>query len=273
MRLLTVLKLLALPAVSAIVFVIVLTTAPAVNAKLPASVLDGVSVEPQVGAQLPLSARFIDDTGASQTLGAALGGRPAVLIFADYTCRTLCGPILDFATAGLEKSGLEPSADYRLIVIGLDPKNGLAEVRAMRSSHLGTASPVANATTMLIGDQAAIEAVTRVAGYHYVYDTEYDQFAHPAAAYVITAAGRIARVLSGLGLDGNDLRLALVDAGEGLIGTFTDRIRLLCYGFDPAHGVYTASIERLLMVATVLTMIALAGWLFLLVRLSHGSAR
>ena len=89
--------------------------------------------------------------------------------------------------------------------------------------------------------------------------TEHDQFAHPAAAYVITPAGRIARVLSGLGLDGNDLRLALVDAGEGRIGTFIDHIRLLCYGFDPAQGIYTASIERWLMALAAATVIAFAG--------------
>ena len=84
------------------------------------------------------------------TLGDALGGRPSVLIFADYTCRTLCGPILEFAVNGLEHSGLKPGTDYRLVVIGLDPKDGLAEARSMRSAHLD-GSALSDATTMLIG--------------------------------------------------------------------------------------------------------------------------
>src|SRR5262245_6175571 len=207
-----------------------------------------------------------------RTLGAALGGRPALLIFADYTCRTLCGPILDFALAGLEKSGLKPGTDYRLVVVGLDSKDTLDAAHAMRSAHVDANSPFATAVTMLSGDDAAIRAVTQAAGYHYAYDAEHDQFAHPAAAYVITPEGRIARVLSALGLSGNDLRLALVDAGKGQIGTFIDHIRLLCYGFDPAQGIYTSAIERWLMIAAISTVVVMVGWIALLVRLSRGRA-
>lgn len=264
MRMLAGLMLVILPAALAIV--------PQAKAALSPGELDGISVEARADAQLPLALRFVDDTGAPRTLGETLGGRPSVLIFADYTCRTLCGPILEFALAGLEKSGLKPDTDYRLLVVGLDPKDGLAAARAMRSSHLEPASPLARAVIMLTGDDAAVHAVTRAAGYHYVYDAEHDQFAHPAAAYVLTPAGRIARVLSGLGLDGGDLRLALVDAGEGRIGTFVDHLRLLCYGFDPAKGIYTASIERWLMVTAVSTVIVMVGWIALLFRLSRGEA-
>ncbi len=240
-----------------------LVQAPSAFAALRPSALEGVAAEAEPNAALPLSLRFTDDAGHQLTLGDALGGRPAVLIFADYTCRTLCGPILDFAVAGLEKSGLTPARDYRLLVIGLDPKDGPAQARAMRAQHIGD-SPTAPAAVMLIGDKAAVDALTSAAGYRYAYDAEHDQFAHPAAAYVITPQGRIARVLSGLGLDGNDLRLALVDAGEGRIGTFVDHLRLLCYGFDPAHGIYTASIERWLMASAAATMALIAGWVALM---------
>jgi protein SCO1 len=240
---------------------------PPATATLSLAALKGVSVDASPNAQLPLDARFIDENGAPRTLGDALGRRPAVLIFVDYTCRTLCGPILEFAAAGLERAGLRPGADYHLVVVGLDPSDGPTQARAMRASHL--ASPVAAAAIMLIGEKTAVHAVSAAAGYHYTYDAEHDQFAHPAAAYVITPEGRIARVLSGLGLDSSDLRLALVDAGEGRIGTFADHLRLLCYGFDPAQGIYTSSIERWLMIAALSTVIILTGWLVLMIRTSE----
>ena len=56
---------------------------------------------------------------------------------------------------------------------------------------------------------------------------------------MLTADGRVARALSSLALNPRDLRLALVEAGEGRIGGLADRITLLCSGFDPVHGVYT----------------------------------
>jgi protein SCO1 len=244
---------------------------PGATAALSPGALAGVSVDARPNAQLPLGEHFIDENGAPRTLGDALGHLPAVLIFVDYTCRTLCGPILEFATAGLERSGFKPGVDYRLLVIGLDPKDGPTQARAMRDSHLSASSPVAVAAIMLIGAETAVHSVSVAAGYHYIYDAEHDQFAHPAAAYVITPEGRIARVLSGLGLDGNDLRLALVDAGEGRIGTFADHLRLLCYGFDPAQGIYTSSIERWLTVAAISTVIVLTGWLVLMIRTSQGT--
>src|SRR5262249_51203274 len=73
-----------------------------------------------------------------------------------------------------------------------------------------------------------------------------DQFVHPGAAYVLTPEGRVARVLTGLGISAGDLRLALVEAGHGRVGTLGDQVRLLCSGFDPAHGAYNLLVSRLL---------------------------
>jgi protein SCO1/2 len=237
---------------------------------LTPALLGDLAAKADAGATLPLGLRFRDERGASLTLGEALGGRAAVLIFSDYTCRTLCGPILEFTAAGLEHSGLAPGIDYRLVVIGLNPKDGIADARAMRDAHLDPGSRLAGAATLLIGEEPAVRAVAKAAGYQYAYDAERDQFAHPAAVYVITPEGRVARVLSALGLDGNDLRLALVEAGEGRVGGFIDHVRLLCYGFDPAQGIYTSLIEWWLMAAAASTVLALAGWLALLSRSSRG---
>ena len=58
----------------------------------------------------------------------------------------------------------------------------------------------------------------------------------------LTADGRVSRALSSLALQPADLRLALLEAGEGKIGGLAGRLALLCYGFDAVHGIYTAQI-------------------------------
>jgi protein SCO1 len=254
-----------------LILIALLTAGSQGHAALSPRVIGDVAVDARPGAPLPLPLRFMDERGGPRSLGEALGGRPAVLVFADYTCRTLCGPILEFTVNGLEHSGLKPGTDYRLVVVGLDPKDGPAQARTMRAAHLD-GSPLADAATMLVGNDAAVRIITQAAGYHYAYDAEHDQFAHPAAAYVISPEGRIARVLSGIGLNGSDLRLALVDAGEGRIGTFIDHVRLLCYGFDAAQGIYTSMIERWLMIVAVATVVVIAGWLAILVWHARRSA-
>src|SRR5262249_32594073 len=119
--------------------------------------------------------------------------------------------------------------------------------------------PVARAVVFLTGKGAEIGAATAALGYRYAYDAAHDQYAHPAAAYVLDAAGRVTRVLSGLGLSGNDMRLALVAAGQGHVGTLGDRIRLLCYGYDPVRGIYTERITLALEIAALVTVAALGG--------------
>ena len=56
-----------------------------------------------------------------------------------------------------------------------------------------------------------------------------------------------------------EIRLALLEAGDGKIGGLTGRIALLCYGFDAAHGIYTRRIAALLQIAGGLTVALLAS--------------
>jgi protein SCO1/2 len=248
---------------AAFVVMLLALAAPA-HAGVTAADLKAVAAEPPVDATLPLDLAFIDDTGVARSLRDALGGKPAVLIFADYTCRTLCGPILDFAAAALRQSGLQPGSDFRLIAIGLDPKDRSDAARAMRVERIGTDDPLARTAVVLTGQAPAIAAATAALGYRYAYDAAHDQYAHPAAAYVLDAQGKVTRVLSGLGLSGNDMRLALVAAGQGHVGTLGDRIRLLCYGYDPVRGIYTERITLMLEIAAALTVAVLGGAILLM---------
>jgi len=232
---------------------------PAAAAGFTATQLSGVSAVPPPGAALPLALGFRDETGRPETLAAAIGGVPAVVIFADYTCHTLCGPVVEFAAGGLAKSGLRPGADYRLVVIGLDAKDGLDAAREMKSAHIDANEPLAQAATFLSGTVDAIQAAVGALGYRYAYDAEHDQFAHPAAVYVTDAKGRVVRMLSALGLSGADFRLALVEAGQGAVGTFADRIHLLCYGYDPVRGIYTERITLFLELAAGATVVLMTS--------------
>ena len=245
--------------------ILFLSSAAVARAGVASADLGTVEADPPADARLPLATLLRGEQDQPVTLGDALGGVPSVLVFADYTCSNLCGPILAFAAAGLAKTGLAAGSAYRLVVVGLDPKDTLEAAEEMKRSRVGEGTPVARATVILRGGDSAIAALTKAAGYHYTYDAEHDQFAHPAAADVVTGDGRIARVLSGLGLDPADLRLALVEAGDGRVGTLADRIRLLCYGFDPALGIYTENITAWLAIGGVLTLAVLASGILLMV--------
>src|SRR3569623_651644 len=129
--------------------IVLLAGLGAARADFSRAALDAIAAAPAPNAQLPLDARFSDAHGKSLNLGEAIGGTPAVVVFADYTCRTLCGPILAFAAGALETPGLTPGRDDHLVVVGIAAKDDLASAASFGDSRLGKDTALAAATTML----------------------------------------------------------------------------------------------------------------------------
>jgi protein SCO1 len=252
------------PLVLAIIAVL-LAAAPG-RAALVQRDLDRVGVSPPPHAALPLDIRLQGEDGSAKPLRLWLGATPDILVLADYTCKTLCGPMISIVSDALGRSGLRPEKDFRLIVVGLDARDTAADAGNMKRAQVGTEGAMAAAATFLRGDATAIAALTGALGFSSVYDRDRDQFAHPAAAFVIAPGGRLARALPGLAVDPASIRLAIVDAGQGAVGTFADHIRLLCYGYDPASGTYNVAIGRLLAATAGVTIAALLLLIGLLLR-------
>lgn len=218
-----------------------------------------VSLSPPANAAVPLELSFERIEGGTATLSQALDHRSSVLLFVDYTCRTICGPALSIAANALADTGLDPSRDFRLVVVGLDEKDSAEDALAMSAELL---SPkFRSATELLRGDRGSIARLAEALGYRFAYDAATDQFAHPAGVVVLTADGCVSRVLSSLALNSTDLRLAIVEAGAGRVGSLGDQLRLLCYGFDAVHGVYSLAVTRGLQLFGLLTIFALVALL------------
>jgi protein SCO1/2 len=226
--------------------------------------LAGVALQLPPDARIPEDVVFQDATDRSTNFRDALSGHPALVVPVDFTCRATCGPALTIASAALAESGLRPGEEFKLIVIGFDPRDSMAEAHAFTAARIGPV--IANATLILQADAANTASFIAAVGYRALYDAGTDQFAHPAGALVATPDGRISRALSSLALNPHDLRLALIEAGEGRIGSIADRVALLCSKFDPVHGIYTSAVTRVLQAACGITVMSLAGVLFWLSR-------
>ncbi|MCJ2110060.1 SCO family protein [Methylobacterium sp. E-025] len=253
------------PRLAALLVGIAFAATPAA-ARLNRTELARVAVVPPPGARVPLDLAWNDAAGdRPTTLGKALGGRPTLLLPVDYTCGNVCDPMLSMSGAALAATGLVAGRDVSLVLVGIDPRDDAAAARHMLDTELGNPGLSAQAAA-LVGDAAAVDRLTQALGYRFVYDAGTDSFAHPAAAILLTGDGRVARVLSPLALNGSDLRLALVEAGEGRTGSLADRLVLLCYGYDAATGVYTPMIRRVLSFAAAGTILAMAIGIVLLSR-------
>jgi protein SCO1/2 len=218
-----------------------------------------VMLAPPPGARVPVALVFRDFDGHDQTLGGAIAGRPTLLIPADFTCAAICGPALSIAASALDQTGLKAGQDYSLVVFGIDGDDGVDAARRFVSGQVGGPG-----VFVLSGNAVAIDTLLQAIGYRFRRDAANDAIAHPAAFVTLTPDGRVSRALSSLALQPADLRLALIEAGEGRIGGLAGRLALLCYGFDAVHGIYTTQIVTLLRIGGGLTVALLAAALGLL---------
>jgi len=213
---------------------------PTGNDALPTALQD-VGVDEKLGGRVPLDALFADLDGSPVHLGALLGkGRPVVLSLVYLNCPMLCGLVLDDEARSMRASGLELGKDFDAVTISFDPADTpkLAAERQRNYVQAFEKPEQRRAWTFLTGEATESRRVADALGFRYAYDARTKQFAHPAVIFVLKPDGGISRYLYGIAYDPKDLRLALVEAGQGRVGTSADRLLLTCYRYDPASRKY-----------------------------------
>jgi protein SCO1/2 len=212
-------------------------------------------------AAVPLDGAFRDETGRTLTLRAAGEGRPILLVPVMHRCPNICGLTLAGIGEAVQLQKFVSGRDFTLIAFGLDPREGPAEA-ALSIAGLRRNFPALQAGVHgLTGDARSIAAVLKPLGYRYAWDDDLSQYAHIAAVAVLTPDGRLSRWLYGITPDPTDVRLALTEAGEGRVGSWTDQLLLLCYHYDPQHGRYGSVIWLLLRGAGGATALLGLGWI------------
>lgn len=194
--------------------------------------------EQRRGARLPLEASFVDDAGHAVRLGSYFAGGPVLLVLGYYHCPDLCSTVMDGVLQHLAALGL-PREGYRVLGVSIDPAEDAAVAarkKALYRPLLGD-SPVR--LDLLTGARPSVDELATATGFRYAYDAAQQRYLHPAGFLVATADGIITHYFPAGGFDGRDLRLALVQASHGTVGTLADRIALLCSHFDPATGRYS----------------------------------
>ncbi len=242
------------------------------NSGAPAGVtpneLKKVDFEQRLDAQVPLDLPFKDEQGRPVQLATLFHGRPVILTLVYYDCPMLCTQVLTDEVSALRLLSLEPGKDFDLITVSFNPRNTPADAAAKKKIYVDQyrRDGAANAWHFLTGTQPAIDVITSTVGFHYVYDQISRQYAHPTGIMVLTPQGRVAKDLYGLEYSARDLRLALVEAASGKIGTPVDKLLLYCYHYDPRSGKYGLVVMNVLRLAGVLTLVVLGGLLFILFR-------
>jgi protein SCO1/2 len=235
----------------------------------PAPVLEA-DLEEHLGRRLDPTLAFTGADGRRVVLGDLVSaGKPTVLVLAYYRCPMLCGLVLSGVVEGLRHLDWRLGHEYRALTVSFDPRDtpaAAAQKQASTLAGLGRPLPSPGDWPFLVGQPPAVEALADAVGFRYAYDARTDQYAHPAAAVVLTPDGRVSRYLYGVSFSARDLRLALLEAGDGKIGTIVDRLLFTCYRYDPASRAYGPFIVGFMRIGGALILLTVAAMLLVLVR-------
>lgn len=234
-----------------------------------------VDIVQKLDAQLPLETMFRDETGRIVRLGDYFkSGRPVLLNFMYYRCPMLCSMVLDGTVDSMSQLKLDVGKDFDVVTISIDPRDMPEDAARKKEKYVkryGRTSAYAG-WHFLTGPESAIRRVTDAVGFEYAYDPKIDQFAHATALMIMTPQGRVSKYFYGFEYKPRDLRLGLVEASAGRIGTATDQLLLLCYHYDPATGKYSRSAMNFVRAGGVVTVCAMAGFIFVMVRSERRAA-
>ena len=224
-----------------------------------------VAITPNRGAQVPLEIPFVDSARGEVTLGDSFDGtRPVILTLNYSNCPMLCSLQLNGLFAALEQLQWDIGENFQMVTVSIDPLETPEEAEATKQRYLKLYGRpgVGDAWHSLVtSNEEDIHSLADVVGFGYAYDARTEEYAHPAVAIVLTPDGRVSQYLTGVVYEPQTVRLALLEAGQGQIGSTLDMVLLYCLQFDPERGRYTVAMN-VMRAGGLVTLLALAGMIF-----------
>jgi protein SCO1/2 len=240
--------------------------APVAN-KLPPMLKD-VGIDAKGGAALPLDLAFRDETGKDVHLAEFFGSKPVILTLVYYRCPSLCTMVLNDLTRQMNAMSESCGKDFDVVTISFDPRETPELAREKKRQYLRAyRRPTAEAGWhFLTGNGDSIKRITDAIGFRYTWDPKQQQFIHASGIVIVTKDGKLGRYFYGVEYSAKDIRLALLDADGGKSTSPARAVMFYCFIYDATTGKYSLAVMRLLRVAGVMTLLAIAGFAFVNLR-------
>ena len=252
-------RVLALPLFACLIGMLAGGSAAADNAR--PKLLTDAGFDQRLNESIPLELNFRDEKGRAVELRQFFDQKPVVLVLAYYECPMLCTQVLNGVARSLQEISLDMGKDFEVVTVSFNPRDTYLLAAAKKRLYMGLyGRPAAGSGWhFLTGDQPSIQRLAEAVGFRYAYDPESGQYAHPSGVMVLTPEGRLSRYFFGIAFPPRDLRLGLVEAAAGQIGSPIDQILLFCYHYDPSTGKYGMVILNVVRGAGLATVLLIGG--------------
>ncbi|MHB8862401.1 MAG: SCO family protein, partial [Pirellulaceae bacterium] len=162
--------------------------------------------------------------------------------------------------------------EYRMLTVSIDPKESPERAAMTRDKYLRHygREGVGAGYASLTGKNEQIKKLADTIGFHYRYVPETREYSHAAMTMICTPDGRLSRYLGGIEYDPQTLRMALLEASEGKIGSPMDHLFLFCFQYDSSSGKYGPSAFKLMRIGAAAMVVVVGGVLLVYWRRESG---
>jgi len=247
----------------------------------PSNASEDVSFTEIVGAQVPLDLLFRDEKEQPITLRQAFDGKPTILALVYYRCPRLCTEVLNDLMDAMRALPPDFTAGqkFNVVAVSFDPKEHADLASFKRNHYLEHYGREGADWRFLTGSKESVAALTEAVGFKYLWDRAFKEYNHPSGIIVLTPDGNASRYFLGLGYKGEyplkdskattTLKMSLIEASDGKLGSVLDRMWLSCYRFDHSTKKYSFYVMGIVRIAGVITMVAMAISVTMFLRLDR----
>jgi protein SCO1/2 len=224
-----------------------------------------ITIEQKLNEQVPLDLTFHDESGRTVQLREYFGKKPVLLTLVYYECPSLCGLVLQGLLKSLRVLKYTPGDQFDIVTVSINPKETPALAAAKKQNFLKEYGRLdaANGWHFLTGEEPQIRRLADAVGFRYVYDPKSGQYAHAAGVMLLTPDGKVSRYFYGIEYSPRDLRMGIIDASQGKVGSPVEKIILFCYQYDPTTGKYSLAILRVVQLSSAFTVLLVGGFMVL----------
>lgn len=225
-----------------------------------------LGINEKLGTMVPLDLTFINETGERVTLKKLMDGKPTMISLNYFRCAGICTPQLNDMAKMLGRLDLAENTDYKVLTIGFAEDEGYELAAAKRQTMLKTIQRdyVQDAWHFVVGENNSSGILADKVGFTYektVSPAGVVDYVHPAALIMLSPEGKVTRYLNGIEQLPFDVKMALMEAGQGKVGPTIAKNLLYCFAYDPKAKTYIFKWEKI--AGAIMTLIMLAFFIYL----------
>ncbi len=225
-----------------------------------------LGINENLGTMVPLDLTFINEKGERVTLKKLMDGKPTMISLNYFRCAGICTPQLNDMAKMLGRLDLAENTDYKVLTISFAEDEGYELAAAKRNTMLKTIQReyVQDAWHFVVGENNSSGILANKVGFVYektVSPAGVVDYVHPAALIMLSPEGEVTRYLNGIEQLPFDVKMALMEAGQGKVGPTIAKNLLYCFAYDPKAKTYIFKWEKI--AGAVMTLIMLAFFVYL----------